>query len=191
MRDYKKQINNYLNQEINVLKQLDLDAINQAMNELERARKEGNTVYICGNGGSASTASHFTGDFNKGVSVCYEQKYNFVCLSDNIASMMAIANDVGYDDIFKLPLEGRIKKGDILIAISGSGNSENVVKAIKCVKECGNTVIGVTGYSGGKVKELSDINLHVPVDNMQITEDVHLIFNHLMMHILAYGQKDE
>lgn len=190
MKDYISQINKYLEEEIEVLKKLDVDQINQVMNVLEESRLNGKTVYICGNGGSAATASHFAGDFNKGVSIHFDEKYNFVCLSDNIASMLAIANDISYDDIFKIPLEGRIKEGDLLIAISGSGNSENVVRAVEYAKSKGNTVIGITGYDGGKVKKLSDLQLHVPLDNMQIAEDVHMIFNHLMMYILAYGEKD-
>ncbi len=186
--DYTDKIARYIEQEIEVMRSLDVTEINRAMNALETAREAGHTVYICGNGGSASTASHFTGDFNKGVSEFYEKKYNFVCLSDNISSMMAIANDISYEEIFRTPLVGRLRKGDILLAISGSGNSENVVRAARYAKEQGNTVIGLTGYSGGKVKELADISLHVPIDNMQIAEDLHLMYDHLMMYILAYDK---
>jgi len=186
MKNYTEKIKRYLELEIEITKNLDVDAINEAMNVLEDARVAGATVYICGNGGSASTASHFVCDFNKGVSEKLEQKYNFVCLSDNMATMMAYANDMSYDDIFELPLHGRIKEGDVLIAISGSGNSENVVRAAKYAKSQGNKVIGITGYSGGKVKELADVSLHTPIDNMQIVEDVHMMFDHLMMYILAY-----
>lgn len=188
MQNYIEKIKNYLELEKKVLDSLDIEEINKAMNTLEEARLAGATVYICGNGGSASTASHFVCDFNKGVSESLEQKYNFVCLSDNIATMMAYANDISYDEIFERPLHGRIKEGDLLIAISGSGNSENVVRATKYAKAQGNTVIGITGYSGGKVRELADISLHVPIDNMQITEDLHMMFDHLMMYILAYDK---
>ena len=187
MKDYTEQIKNYIELEIEVLKKLDYNIINDVINLLEETRLNGNCVYICGNGGSAATASHFAGDFNKGVSLYKDIKYNFVCLSDNMPSMLAIANDIGYDQVFEHPLQGRIKKGDILIAISGSGNSANVINAAKYAKKCGNKVIGLTGYSGGELKELSDYRLHVPIDNMQITEDIHIIFNHLMMYILAYG----
>lgn len=187
--DYSKQIKDYIELEIDTLKRIDVSAINEVMKLLEKARLNGNAVYICGNGGSAATASHFVGDFNKGVSINLDKKYNFVCLSDNLSSMLAIANDIGYDSVFEIPLHGRLKEGDLLIAISGSGNSENVVRAVKYAKKCGNTVIGFTGYSGGKVKQLADYNLYVPIDNMQITEDIHMMFHHLMMYILAYGEK--
>ena len=189
MRDYKTQIQKYIEEEIRIMRELDIDEINKAMNCLEETRIKGTTVYICGNGGSGSTASHFAGDFNKGVSMYYDQKYNFVCLNDNVPTMMAVANDVSYDDIFRFPLEGRMKTGDVLIAISGSGNSKNVVKAVEYAKEQGNLIIGVTGYAGGKVRELCDISLHVPLDNMQVAEDLHLMFDHLMMYILAYDEK--
>ena len=188
MKDYTEQIRNYMEREIEVLKKLDYKVVHDVMNLLEETRLNGTYIYICGNGGSAATALHFTGDFNKGVSLNKDIKYNFVCLSDNLASMLAIANDIGYEQIFEQPLHGRLKKGDVLIAISGSGNSVNVVNAVMYAKKCGNKVIGLTGYSGGKLKELSDYRLHVPINNMQITEDLHIIFNHLMMYILAYGE---
>ena len=132
---------------------------------------------MCGNGGSASTAAHLECDFNKGISYDQEIKYDIECLSDNIPMLMAIANDVGYNDIFVVPLRNKLKKGDIVIGISGSGNSENVIRAVVY----GNNV----GYSGGRLKELAKYNIHVPVENMQITEDVHLVLNHMMMYILS------
>lgn len=188
MTDFKEKIQKYIDLEIEIMRKLDIEAVDAAMHALERARENENTIYICGNGGSAATASHFVCDFNKGVSESQEKKYRFICLNDNIPTMMAVANDISYDEIFAFPLRGQMKKGDILIAVSGSGNSENVVRAVKYAKETGCGVIGITGYSGGKVKELSDISLHVPVDNMQITEDIHMMFDHLMMYILAYDK---
>lgn len=185
MENYMEEIQKYLDDEMEVLKRLDLNEINDAINLLEQARLQNRTVFICGNGGSASTASHFASDFNKGVSLALEKKTNFICLSDNVPMMTAIANDIGYDRIFDIPLQNRMKEGDILIAISGSGNSPNVVRAAEYAKKHGNRVIGITGYSGGRLKEIADTKLHVPIDNMQIAEDVHLIFNHLMMFILS------
>lgn len=157
------------------------------MNVLENARVNGKRVFICGNGGSASTASHFECDFNKGISYDQEVKYDFECLSDNVPMMMAIANDVGYDEIFVTPLKNKLKTGDILIGISGSGNSENIVRAINYANEIGAITVGITGYCGGRVKELSKYNLHVDIDNMQIVEDIHLMLNHMMMFILSGG----
>jgi D-sedoheptulose 7-phosphate isomerase len=184
--DFVKQIAGYINQEIDILRKLDYSAISEVINVLEKTRDCGSAVYICGNGGSASTASHFVCDFNKGISSLKEKKYNFICLNDNIPSIMAIANDCSYEEIFVQQLKGRIGDKDVLFCISGSGNSKNIVLAAEYAKSLGVTVIGATGYSGGLLYKLSDYHLHVPIDNMQITEDVHMIFDHLMMWILAY-----
>lgn len=183
--DYKKDIKKYLDEEIEIIKNLDIDAINSAMNLLEKTREKGTTVYLIGNGGSAATASHMQNDFNKGISEGLDKKYNFCCLCDNFATVMAIANDDCYENVFYNQLLNRLKDGDVLIAISGSGNSKNIIKAVEYAKSKGNKVIGFTGYDGGKLKTLSDISLHVPLNNMQIAEDVHTIFNHTMMYVLC------
>ncbi|GMO37738.1 MAG: SIS domain-containing protein [Termitinemataceae bacterium] len=186
-KDYARQITDYINQEIRILNKLDYSAINEVINILEMARERVSTVYICGNGGSAATASHFVCDFNKGVSYNKEKKYNFICLNDNIPSVMAIANDCGYEEIFVQQLKGRMKAEDVLLCISGSGNSKNVLLAAEYAKSLGVIVIGATGYDGGLLYKLSDYHLHVPVDNMQTTEDIHMIFDHLIMWILTHG----
>lgn len=184
--DYRKDIKDYIKNEIDVLNSLDIDAINEVMNVLEETRINGNTVYIFGNGGSSATASHYQNDFNKGISEHIDPKYNFLCLNDNVATIMAVANDIGFDEVFRFQLKGHIKPGDVVFAISGSGNSNNVINAAKYAKEQGNKVIGVTGYDGGKLDEISDYHLRADIDSMQVTEDIHMIFDHLMMHIL-YG----
>lgn len=183
MKDYKNEINKYIQTEISVLRSLDIDAVNNVLNLLERTLESENMIYIMGNGGSAATASHFQNDFNKGVSEYTEKKFRFLCLNDNTATIMAIANDIGYDEIFRFQLRGKLRPGDIVIGISGSGNSHNVLNAVRYAKECGNIVVGITGFGGGKLRELADYNLHVPVNSMQITEDIHMIFDHLMMSI--------
>jgi len=186
-KDYTKQISNYIEQEIQILNKLDYSAVNEVINILEMARERESTVYICGNGGSAATASHFVCDFNKGISVEKEKKYNFICLNDNTPTILAIANDCGYEEIFVQQLRGKIKKGDILFCISGSGNSRNIIKAAEYAKSLGVVVIGATGYDGGLLYKLSDYHLHAPIEDMQIVEDIHLVFDHLMMRILAYA----
>ena len=181
--NYEQAIVKYIEKEIEVLRKLDVKAIDKAMQLLEDAQKNGNRIFVFGNGGSAATASHFQNDFNKGISEYIEKKFNFVCLNDNIPTIMAIANDIGYDEIFKFQLDGKLQPGDIVMAISGSGNSKNVIKAVEYAKKLNNKIIGLTGYNGGRLKELSDVSLHVPVNSMQITEDVHMIFDHLIMSI--------
>lgn len=181
--NYIKDIQDYLTLETEILKRLDVAQINAALNLLEETRQRKGRIYICGNGGSAATASHFQNDFNKGVSEYIEAPFRFHCLNDNVATLMAIANDIGYEEVFRFQLRGVMEPGDILVAISGSGNSKNVLNAVEYARGLECQVIGLTGYSGGKLKELADISLHVPVNSMQITEDVHMIFDHLMMSV--------
>ncbi len=185
MNDYTEEIKAYIRMEKDVLKNLPIEDINTVMNVLEDARLSGRRIFICGNGGSASTASHYECDFNKGVSYDQNVKYDFECLSDNVPMMMAIANDIGYDDIFVTPLRNKLKSRDVVIGISGSGNSENVVRAIRYANEIGAETIAICGYGGGKIKELAKHNIHVKIDNMQIVEDMHLVLDHLMMYILS------
>lgn len=179
--NFKQDIRDYIDCEINTLQKLDVDAINQALNLLLEAYQEHKWIYIFGNGGSSSTASHFENDFNKGVSEPLKTKFRFRCLNDNVATLMAVANDMGFEEVFRYQLTDRIEPGDLVIAISGSGNSKNVINAVEYAKSCGNKIIGITGYDGGKLRRMCDVSLHVPVNSMQISEDVHMIFDHLMM----------
>ena len=110
-------------------------------------------------------------------------------MSDNIATITAIANDYSYELIYKKQLEGRINQGDLVIAVSGSGNSQNIIKAADYAKSVRANIVAMTGYDGGKLKGLAGFNLHVPIDNMQISEDVHLLFNHLITYILNCSNK--
>ncbi len=183
MNDYRESISAYLQKEQEVLRALDVESINAALNLLEETFEREKMVYIFGNGGSSATASHFQNDFNKGISEYTQKKFRFLCLNDNVATIMAIANDIGFEDIFRFQLEGRLEPGDIVVAVSGSGNSANVLRGVEYARQCGNRVIGLTGFSGGKLMQLSDVSLHVPVMSMQITEDIHMVFDHLMMSI--------
>lgn len=185
MRDYTVQIKKYLEIEQKVMDSLFPEQISDVMNVLETARLTGKRIFICGNGGSASTASHFECDFNKGISYEQEVKYDLECLSDNVPMMMAIANDIGYDEIFVTPLKNKMKSGDVVIGISGSGNSENVCRALEYANEKNAVSVALVGYDGGRLKNIAKHYIHVNIDNMQIVEDVHLIMDHLMMYILS------
>ena len=182
--DRKKLIKSYFDREIETIEKLDMDAINDAVSAIWSAYEREATIYIFGNGGSAATASHFVGDFNKGISENKEKKFNFVCLSDNVPTMMAIANDISYDEIFRYQLKGRLKQTDLVIGISGSGNSKNVINAVEYAKEIGTPVIGITGYDGGRLKALADFHMDANIDDMQISEDLHMIFDHMMFFVL-------
>lgn len=183
--DYKVDIQAYIEHEINTLRALDINAINDAIRLIFETYEKGNTIYIFGNGGSSATASHYQNDFNKGISEYTEKKFNFYCLNDNVATVMAIANDIGFEEVFRFQLRGRIKPGDLVMAISGSGNSKNVINAVEYAKEQGNQIIGLTGFDGGKLRKLSDISLHAPIQSMQVTEDIHMILDHLIMAVLS------
>lgn len=182
--EYSTLVEDYIKKETEVLNALDRQSLCRALAVLEAAYREERTVYIFGNGGSSATASHFANDFNKGVSEGLEKKYRFVCLNDNISTIMAVANDIGFEEVFRYQLAGRVKEGDVVIAISGSGNSENIVRAAAYAKEMGAYVIGLTGYDGGQLYRLADLNLHAPIRDMQIAEDIHMMFDHLMMSVL-------
>ena len=183
--DFTLKIDEYTDRLKTAFDALDRDQINDVMNVLLKAYENENTIYIFGNGGSASTASHYVCDFNKGVSIKLSKKFRFVCLNDNTATVMAIANDCGYENIFSMQLEGKLKKGDVIFAISGSGNSKNVIKAVAYAKEQGNEIISLTGYDGGKLLQLSDHPIHANINDMQIAEDVHMMLCHLISSTIA------
>lgn len=189
--DYKKQLSDYFDREIAAIKSLNLNEINTVLNVLEAARQNDQTIFICGNGGSAATASHFVCDFNKGVSENQDKKYRFDCLNDNVPLMMATANDLSYDDIFIVPLKNKLQKGDVFFGISGSGNSVNVIKAMEYAKKQGAVTIAMTGYNGGKLKVLADYSIHININNMQIAEDIHMMMDHVMMYTLCHSTVEE
>lgn len=190
MKDYTKDIAAYFEREKKVLDAIDKVALSQVMNILEDVRLDGRQIFIMGNGGSAATASHYCCDFNKGISIHKDKRYRMICLSDNIPTMMAYANDMSYADVFVGPLQNFYNEGDVVIGISGSGNSGNVVKAMEWAKAHGAITIAFTGYDGGKLKQLAEYGVHVPVDDMQITEDLHMILDHCMMKILCKACKN-
>lgn len=168
------------------LDQLDREQIQLAIDAFLKVRETGGTIYTFGNGGSGATASHAAGDFLKGASYGLEKRFRVICLNDNVPSMMAIANDIGWDDIFIEPLKNFLQPYDLVIGISGSGNSTNVVKAMQYAKEKGVTTIAFCGYKGGKIKELADIVIHSKAMDMEIAEDVHMIvFNIIKKEMIS------
>ncbi len=185
VNDYLPEVENYLGRLEDAYGKLDRQQINAVMNALMDAYENEKTIFIFGNGGSSATASHYVCDFNKGVSICLKKKFKFICLNDNIPSIMAIANDCGFEKIFRMQLENLMQDGDYVFAISGSGNSKNVIEAVEYAKSRNGKVISLTGYSGGKLLPLSDYPIHVKVDDMQIAEDVHMMACHMIASILA------
>ncbi len=161
-----------------VLHRIPHDTIDQITARLARAYEENRTVFLFGNGGSAALASHAACDLGKGTVVWGKRRFRVMALTDNIPVMTAWANDSCYDDIFAEQLLNFVKNDDIVLAISGSGNSPNVLKGLKAAREAGAYTIGLTGYEGGKMKALCDLCLVVPCDNMQFIEDLHSCIAH-------------
>ena len=176
-------ISEYLEMEKKTIESLNREELLSVVNAFLDVYEEEGTIYVFGNGGSASTASHMANDYNKGLNEFLDKKFRFVCLNDNVATLMSIANDISYEEVFRMQLRGKLEEKDLVVGISGSGNSMNVINAISYAKEMGVKTVGLCGYEGGKLKALSDVVLHVKLNNMQIVEDIHLIFNHLLMYV--------
>ena len=168
------------------LNDIDLDSVGLMTEIFLQARENGSRIYTMGNGGSAANASHAAGDFLKGASFGLEKRFNIICLKDNIPSLLDIANDVGRDDIFIEPLKNFLKKDDIVIGISGSGNSKNILKAIDFSKKIGAKTIGMTGFDGGELKKVCDLSIHSPAMDMEIAEDIHMaVFNMVKKEVMS------
>ncbi len=173
----------YLSQ---VLAQLDADAIAAFVDLLVQARERGARIFFLGNGGSAATASHFANDIAVG-SKSSGSPFRAISLTDNVPMMTAIGNDFGYDDIFKRQLEIQMQPGDVVVAISASGNSPNLVKAIEHANNQGAHSVALTGFDGGRLKQIAHLNVHVPTDRGEYgpAEDGHMILDHLVGAFLA------
>lgn len=164
-----------------ILGSLDVDAIASFVDILLQARESGNTVFFIGNGGSAATASHFANDIAVGTRST-GKPFRAVSLTDNVAVMTAIANDYGYDEIFLLQLKYQLRSGDVVVGISASGNSPNVVKAIEFANENGALTVGLSGFDGGRLRQLVKTSLHVQTEKGEYgpVEDVHMVLDHLV-----------
>jgi D-sedoheptulose 7-phosphate isomerase len=165
-----------------VFARIDRDAIALFVQALERARADGATVFFCGNGGSAATASHFQNDLTRWRT----DPMKVVSLTDNVAVITALGNDYGYDRIFVMQLEPLLSEGDVVVAISASGNSPNVVQAIEFANERKAVTVGLTGFDGGRLGELCEIHVHVPSARGEYgpVEDAHMVLDHLVMSYL-------
>jgi D-sedoheptulose 7-phosphate isomerase len=184
-RDFTSRINEYFSRLKTVLDRISRSELNAFMGLLLDALESGARIYIMGNGGSAATASHFAADFNKGLSYRKSRRFRMICLNDNIPMLTAYANDVSYDDVFVEPLRNFLEPNDLVVAISGSGKSRNVLNAIAYANQIGALTVGITGYDGGPLKKLAKHGVNVPIDDMQVTEDVHMMFDHLFYSIFA------
>src|SRR5688572_3698730 len=159
---------------------IDLDAVQRVIEVLRRARDEGRHIFTCGNGGSASTASHFVCDILKGASFGREKRFRIMALTDSLPTLTAYSNDVNYECVFAEQLKNFAQPGDVLISISGSGNSPNVLRAMEYANSIGCHTIALSGREGGKLGPLANLNIQVPVPHMGRIEDAHMIVCHMI-----------
>ncbi|KAA3664233.1 MAG: SIS domain-containing protein [Chloroflexi bacterium] len=174
----------YITDLIETLNQLDEIPIQQAIATLHEARLGGQRIFIMGNGGSASTASHFVCDLAKNTRKSSISDFKVIGLADNMAIFSAYANDEGYENVFAKQLASLVAPGDVVIGISASGNSPNVLNAIAVAKQSKAISIGFTGFDSGKLGGMVDIHLHVPSDCIEHVEDIHLMLEHLITKAL-------
>lgn len=183
------QINDYFIRLKQTFDELDLNSIEQFVRCIRGNMGKDAHIYVFGNGGSGATASHMVCDMNKGVCFGKEKRLKFHCLNDNVPTLMAYSNDVSYDSIFEEQLKNFLRPQDMVIGISGSGNSTNVIKAIQYANSLGAKTIGMTGFDGGQLKPLVALCIHVPINDMQKVEDIHLMIVHIAMQLLRQANE--
>ena len=180
------QAKEYIDLVKSTLDALDPQSLETLVEAFYTTYQNGGNIYTMGNGGSGASASHAAGDFLKGASYGLDKRFKMICLNDNLPSMMAIANDIGWDHIFVEPLKNFLSAKDLVIGISGSGNSKNVVNAMEYANAQGATTVAMSGFKGGEISQIASINVHAPVMDMEVTEDVHMvIFNIVKKQMMA------
>lgn len=173
-------VDSYINELQATMNQLSTAQIREVIELLVEARSDKHKIFIMGNGGSASTASHFVCDLAKNTRKPGLPNFRVIGLTDNMAILSALANDEGYENVFAQQLSSFVEPGDIVIGISASGNSSNVVNAIELGNMMGATTVGLTGFDGGRLRTLVDIDIHVPSNCIEHVEDIHLMLEHLI-----------
>jgi len=174
-------VSNYIKQHNSVMNSLNIAELESAIELIRDKAFSGKKIAVCGNGGSALAASHYITDWNKMVHLDTGQRFNGVCLSDNVGLVTAYANDLSYEDVFSEQVKNLLFPNDLLITVSGSGNSENVVRATEVANSLGVSTLTITGYDGGRLKEISKHSVWIESFDMQICEDAHVVFGHLVM----------
>ncbi len=182
-------IKNYQERLAQTLSTIPVEKVAEAVAWLKETRDAGRQVFICGNGGSAATASHFVCDVLKGCSYNRPTRFRIFALNDNIPTMTAYSNDVSYDCVFVEQLKNLANPGDVLICISGSGNSPNVLRAAEYANQAGVKTIGLTGRDGGQLGRLSSLEINIPDPHMGRIEDGHMIVCHMMAYYFMDTEK--
>jgi len=174
----------YLEEVLPVFQEYKTDRLSKALRIMEDAYQGDKQIFICGNGGSAGTSNHMVNDLSKGTSIEGKRRLRVIGLADNMSLFSAYGNDCGYETVFVEQLKNLWNPGDVLIAISASGNSPNVVKAAEFARHNGGQVVGLVGFSGGKLLELSHVSIHFKSHNYGVVEDAQLMFSHLSSQYL-------
>ncbi|MBV6448253.1 SIS domain-containing protein [Nitrosomonas sp.] len=175
----------YLDKLQATLAALDRDQIDHAVGLVTAAWENGHQIITLGNGGSSLTALHFINDWNKSIYLSSGRSFRGRSLLDNVGLIMSYSNDISFEDMFVEQLKNIMEPGDLVLALSGSGNSENVIRAVQYANAHGAVTLGLCGYSGGKLKEIAQHHVWAAVNDMQISEDVHAIFGHIVMQALC------
>jgi D-sedoheptulose 7-phosphate isomerase len=179
----------YKTEVLKAIETVDLSKVNQAIDLFKDARAAGRHIFVCGNGGSASTASHFACDIVKGASYNRGQRFRIMALTDQIATLTAYANDVSYDCVFVEQLRNFAQPGDLVMCISGSGNSPNVIRAMEYANSIGCKTLALTGRDGGKLGPLAQLNIQVEAPHMGRIEDAHMIVCHMIGYYFIDGER--
>lgn len=172
----------YRSQLLTAISTLDLSKVDQAIAWFREARDSDRHIFVCGNGGSASTASHFACDILKGASFERDRRFRILALTDSLPTLTAYSNDVCYACVFEEQLKNFAQRDDVVMAISGSGNSANVIRAIEYGNRIGCKTLALTGRDGGRLGSLAQLNIQIPVEHMGRIEDLHLV----VCHMIAY-----
>lgn len=173
-------IERYLNEVVEMIRGLPRKDIRRMVEAVREAREQNRQLFLLGNGGSAATASHMACDLAKTSSMPGVKRIRAIALTDNVPLITAWGNDASYEDVFAEQLANLVQPGDLVIALSGSGNSPNVLRAVKVAKDVGARTVGLTGHPGGKLKGMVDISVVVPSRRIEQAEDAHLILDHLV-----------
>ena len=177
-------LNNYKSNLKNLVDGIKLEEITNLVNDLEECWKKDRNIFICGNGGSAGNANHIANDLSYGAGLNNGKGLNIESLSANSSVITCLANDTGYENIYSEQVKAKGRKDDLLIILSGSGNSKNVVKAIQEAKKINMKTFSIVGFDGGQCKKLSEKFIHLNINDMQISEDLQLSIFHICMKIL-------
>jgi D-sedoheptulose 7-phosphate isomerase len=188
--DYLRSYGGYVQK---LISEIDIESVKRVIGSLLEARKNNKTIYFAGNGGSAATASHFSQDLAEVGRKIRGKGFKTQSINDNVSALTAISNDYSYDSVFSLQIQYNLDPGDVLVVISASGNSPNIIKAVELAKEKGGVTVGLVGFDGGRLAQIRDYVVHIQSKTGAYgpVEDIHLILNHMIVSYLMMALKTE